>query len=85
MSIIRIGRPLREYISLLAEDDPELQELADFLSGFPVYPAGIELPEEHQYDVWYYADLLLALDPTPGERRACNAALADLEKAGFQP
>jgi hypothetical protein len=84
MTIIRIGSGLRDYLIGTEpdrEDDIDLYELVDYIQGHPKYPAGIDLPEQFWSDVAYYADLLLSLEPSPGERRACNAALEDLRVA----
>ena len=86
MAIIRIGSRLRSFIEGTEPDpveDPDLYELVDFVQGHPLYPAGIELPEKYWDDVWYFADLLLSLDPDRAETRAANAALGDLREAGY--
>lgn len=88
MTIIRIGAPLRNFLLGVEPDpkeDPDLVELIDLLEGHPTYPAGIELDEKYWSDVYYFAGLLLELEPTAGESRSCNAALNDLRQAGYQP
>lgn len=88
MTVIRIGRPLRDYFDGMDPDpdeDPDLYELIDYIQGHSTYPAGIDLPEKFWSDVWYYADLLDNLDPSPGEHRAAQTAMADLVQAGFTP
>lgn len=88
MAVIRIGVRLRSFLEGTEPDpreDPDLYALVELIQSRPLYPAGIELPERFWDDVWYYADLLLQLDPDPSESRAAQAALKDLTEAGYRP
>jgi hypothetical protein len=86
MTKIRVWSRLRVFLEGTEPDretDTDLYDLVDLIGGAPA-SGGIEIPEHLWSDLWYYADLLLSLEPDGEDRRACNAAMNDLEAAGYR-